>query len=605
MGVGEYGQLGPTGGTTGVTGPTGIAGKFLQPIPQTQFLMEDPMTFTRTRFSKNIPLNMYITDDPNSMIAITNGYSNAELTYTFGKGRDNTYTAIGGSSTYGTITSKDMNNWSSLSNQSSNVPCHIMWDGYKWIVTQNNTNILVSYNDISYASINSTIGGIVKLSSIAKNSTMYVGVGIGGIFYGYDGLVWYQSTSGSALINNQSSVQIGKVIWNGNMWVVVGNGSSYNIAYSYDGINWTGVTGSNSLFDASGGGFDLVWDGTQFIAVGATNTSMAATSNDGIVWSNLFMKYNNNNYSVISLQVSGYSLYEPSNTYNASNSNTYSVYYFYTSGTINVSSVKALQINVLAVGGGGGGGLGGSYNSSGGGGGAGGVLSKTITLDPLLSLNETITITVGLGGNGAIGVSQQGEATNGGNTIVSFKNNTLLNINAQGGGYGGSGNFRSYISAGGNGGSGGGAGGDEERALLGGSGVNGQGYKGGNGGGVGSGSHGGGGGGGGAGGPGFPGSKELVVDGNGGPGINCTLPGINSINYYGGGGGGYSTYIGDGTGGIGGGGNTGGLGYAGTPGTNKTGGGGGAGFANGGVGCQGGTGIVIITILNSTNIKYI
>ena len=114
---------------------------------------------------------------------------------------------------------------------------------------------------------------------------MYVGIGIGGIFYSYDALNWYNSTTGTALINNTAAPQFGKVVWNGNMWVAVGNGQNYTIAYSSDGITWTGVAGSKTLFNASGGAMDIVWDGSKFVVVGANNAkAFTVNSSDGINW---------------------------------------------------------------------------------------------------------------------------------------------------------------------------------------------------------------------------------------------------------------------------------------------------------------------------------
>jgi hypothetical protein len=76
-------------------------------------------------------------------------------------------------------------------------------------------------------------------------------------------------------------------MWNGNMWVAVGNGTTTKIAYSYDGINWSAVSGSNSLFDLSGGGIDLAWNGTTWVATGAYSSGkLIAYSTDGVTWSN-------------------------------------------------------------------------------------------------------------------------------------------------------------------------------------------------------------------------------------------------------------------------------------------------------------------------------
>ena len=202
---GFYGSQGTTG-HIGLVGPTGSNGVLLK-IPQTQFTINDDMRTTRKTFSKNIPQNMFITDEPNSIISTTNGNTTNDLIYTFGKSRDVTYTAIGGSSnSYGTIKSNNMNQWTSLLNTSSQKPFQIVWDGLKWIVV-NNLNVMVGYN--SNVSFNSSAN--VTISSIAFNQTSYVGIGTNGIFYSYDCLNWYNSSSGTTLLDSTS--QNGKVIW--------------------------------------------------------------------------------------------------------------------------------------------------------------------------------------------------------------------------------------------------------------------------------------------------------------------------------------------------------------------------------------------------------
>ena len=280
-GIGYVGHTGPDIGMVGPTGPHGI----YYNIPSTQYVINDNMDTTRKIFTKNIPSNMYVTDSPKNIISNTNGNTSNDIIYTFGKSKDTGYMAIGGiTNNYGTLYSRNTSQWSSVMNTSSNVPCRIIWDGLKWIYTDS-SRIQVSYNDISFVPI--TINSAV-LSSIAYNNIMYVGIGTGGIFYSYDSLNWYNSSSGTSLINNQSNIQIGKVVWNGHIWVAVGNGTLYTIAYSYDGIHWTGVINSKTLFGLDGGVIDVVWNGYLFIAVGAGSTIIAKSS-DGIQWNTSFV----------------------------------------------------------------------------------------------------------------------------------------------------------------------------------------------------------------------------------------------------------------------------------------------------------------------------
>jgi hypothetical protein len=149
-------------------------------------------------------------------------------------------------------------------------------------------SILYSYNAETFASVNISGGG--KIASIANNSIIYVGVGSGGVFYSSDGLNWTQNVSGTMLLDNSNNTttQIGKVIWNGSIWVAVGNGTSYTIIYSSDGINWTGVSNSTTLFDIAGGALDLAWNGSIWVVTGANSTGkLIATSSDGMTWTSV------------------------------------------------------------------------------------------------------------------------------------------------------------------------------------------------------------------------------------------------------------------------------------------------------------------------------
>ena len=71
------------------------------------------------------------------------------------------------------------------------------------------------------------------------------------MFYSYDGLTWEPI--------KQKPIDIAvSICWNGTIWVVTGetykNGNK--IAYSEDGINWTGL-GNNISNDIPGGGNNI------------------------------------------------------------------------------------------------------------------------------------------------------------------------------------------------------------------------------------------------------------------------------------------------------------------------------------------------------------
>ena len=71
-------------------------------------------------------------------------------------------------------------------------------------------------------------------------------------------------------------------VWNGTLWVAGGLGTLNAVAYSYDGMNWTGVgpitTGpsSTTTFCSS-----MVWTGQNFVGV---SNDVIIKSSDGINW---------------------------------------------------------------------------------------------------------------------------------------------------------------------------------------------------------------------------------------------------------------------------------------------------------------------------------
>ena len=105
------------------------------------------------------------------------------------------------------------------------------------------------------------------------------GTGLYSIAYSYDGINWTGSLSATDLMS-----LIYAVAWNGTMWVAVGvkkNGVS--MIYSYDGINWKVVNEVSNLW---GGGFCIAWNGSMFVAGGAKQTNPAGFlySSNGFDW---------------------------------------------------------------------------------------------------------------------------------------------------------------------------------------------------------------------------------------------------------------------------------------------------------------------------------
>jgi hypothetical protein len=97
--------------------------------------------------------------------------------------------------------------------------------------------------------------------------------------YSPDGIRWTGNAGGLGKLMFDGSGS--RAAWNGSLWVAVGDpsGNGSPIAYSRDGIAWTKA-------DASGGlavGRDVAWNGHKWIAVGE-GTNSAVHSLDGKNW---------------------------------------------------------------------------------------------------------------------------------------------------------------------------------------------------------------------------------------------------------------------------------------------------------------------------------
>lgn len=112
---------------------------------------------------------------------------------------------------------------------------------------------------------------------ISDTFVLGIGSGTNTLLYSQDGgMTW------TGLGNTIFSTEARCAIWNNNMWVAGGTGTNA-IAYSYDGIKWTGIgnpqTGPSSNFtDCTAIGYI----GSSWIAMDGNGS--CATSTDGINW---------------------------------------------------------------------------------------------------------------------------------------------------------------------------------------------------------------------------------------------------------------------------------------------------------------------------------
>jgi hypothetical protein len=108
-----------------------------------------------------------------------------------------------------------------------------------------------------------------------------VGQGLNTLAYSYDGIAW--TGLGTGVFLNFGNC----VAYNGSIWVAGGStATNGSIAYSFDGINWTNVASSVSGITNRAGAVAYGKDGSNngmWVAVGA-GTSCVASSFDGINW---------------------------------------------------------------------------------------------------------------------------------------------------------------------------------------------------------------------------------------------------------------------------------------------------------------------------------
>ena len=186
--------------------------------------------------------------------------------------------AVGSGGTNSIAYSYDGINWTGAGNIFSTANC-VAWNGNMWMVGGSSSPYIVySLNGINWFTSSNTVAILNNVNGIASNGSMWVAVGAGvnatSIAYSYDGIFW-----NPASVVNIFSIAYG-VAWNGSTWVAVGSGQ-YTLAYSPDGINWTGSYNSTNIF--SNYAFDVAWNGTTWVAVGGGINSIAY-STDGINW---------------------------------------------------------------------------------------------------------------------------------------------------------------------------------------------------------------------------------------------------------------------------------------------------------------------------------
>jgi hypothetical protein len=164
----------------------------------------------------------------------------------------------------------------------------LLWTGNMWIHSGNN-KIIYSYDGINWhdsgaaslaTDMYASTMNIYKPHSITfqRNLTISTGLGTSNqLAYSLDGITW----TGLGLTTMFTTRGL-CARYNGRVWVAGGEGGN-TLAYSYDGVAWNGL-GSNTFTQAC---FDIVWNGTLWVGCGrsaTTNGNTLAYSYDGLTW---------------------------------------------------------------------------------------------------------------------------------------------------------------------------------------------------------------------------------------------------------------------------------------------------------------------------------
>ena len=203
--------------------------------------------------------------------------------------------------------------------------------------SQDNVNALsvIEKDDLSLNFKSEEYKFLTSYLNITGDVCVLLGTGSDTLSYSIDeGFTW------TGLGNSIFSVSGNKAIWNGQVWVAVGEGNTHTLATSTDGINWTGrgkvfsVRGNNIHYNYnhkmwvavgedsikkrniaysvdngaswsypsteifSDVAHDVTWVGYKWMAVGKGNTNTLAESIDGINWTGSGMQFSIAGYGI-------------------------------------------------------------------------------------------------------------------------------------------------------------------------------------------------------------------------------------------------------------------------------------------------------------------
>ena len=292
-------------------------------------------TRTSTMITNNVPINMYYInqavygttlkkDSIYAFSAITLNSSDIsgsldngpliQQQYTMGPTIPNLWVATGNDNST-VMYSYDGQQWFNTSKADTfdSIGSGAAWNGQRWVAVGSGTNNSISISDNGTSWTGKGKTALDSGQGIAWGNNLWVAVGGGGPsgiaisgtgdtwtninanlgILGYD-VAWngrlfvivgnkfaHSYTGNAFILSTQPFVfTFGNgVAWNGRLWIAVGGGPTNSIAWSKDGINWTGL--GKPVFTM---GFRVAWNGLLWIAGGSGGTSPLAGSYDGLSW---------------------------------------------------------------------------------------------------------------------------------------------------------------------------------------------------------------------------------------------------------------------------------------------------------------------------------
>lgn len=167
----------------------------------------------------------------------------------------------------------------------------VTWNGTRFVAGGQGGNTLAySTNGIVWTGAGTSIfssvcnavcyGAGTTAGASAVLGQRFVAGGLGTantLAYSADGITW--TGAGSSVFT-----QCNGLAWNGRLFVGVGTGT-YTVQYSYDGITWAApTTTGTSIFSTAG--YGVCWTGSKFVATGASSTggNTLISSADGLIW---------------------------------------------------------------------------------------------------------------------------------------------------------------------------------------------------------------------------------------------------------------------------------------------------------------------------------